>query len=108
MKIIALNHVTFREKTLPSLRCKLNCFHCHSKLNVHVVADLCQKHPKNSMLSKMCSYPSGTFSDKVPQKYLQSCIGRFIHYYLDSYPKLLMYSFDQRNHTTIKTFDKIN
>ena len=46
MEIIALNHVTFREKALPSLRCKLNCFHRHSKLNVHVVADFCQKTPK--------------------------------------------------------------
>ena len=147
MEIIALNHVTFREKALPSLRCKLNSFHCHSKLNVHVVADLCQKTPKFFKVIKMAKciffwkttfflakdkvckywlwtpspllwqqllrngyklgifnfhtrkkliiwyvccvviYPCGTFSDKVPEKYLQSCIERFIHYHPDLYCK---------------------
>ena len=120
IKIIAENQVTFREKTLPSLKCKLKCFHCHPRLNVHVVADLCQKTPKFFNFIKMdewifrqkntnaanigfeglfrfcetnkrdtvgiclCNNLCGTFSDKVPQKYLQSCIGRFIHYYPDS------------------------
>ena len=53
IKIIAENQVTFREKTLPSLKCKLKCFHCHPRLNVHVVADLCQKTPKFFNFIKM-------------------------------------------------------
>ena len=47
-KIIAENNATFRDKTLPSLKCKLKSFHCHSGLNVHVVTDFCQKTPKFS------------------------------------------------------------
>ena len=157
MEIIALNHVTFREKALPSLRCKLNSFHCHLKLNVHVVADLCQKTPKFFKVIKMAKciffgkllffskrqslqvlaldtfstfvtttfekrlqtgnlfnfhtrkkliiwyvccvviYPCGTFSDKVPEKYLQSCIERSIHYHPDSYRKYVQFNFDLSN-----------
>ena len=61
--IIAQSHVTLREKVPPPLKCKFKCFHYHSKLNVHVVADF---YPKNSSfkyqklaprLSKFFVYP---------------------------------------------------
>ena len=45
-EIIAENDATFRDKAFPSLKCKFKSFHSHSRLNVHVVTDFCQKTPK--------------------------------------------------------------